>query len=134
MGIEIAAREVYLHNIPDKTGKRNGIPSVKEREATNRLRAMMLKACRDPWGPDLAIKIFCDLDAVFFCGRLRGHVCVTWADEGEFPDGDVFGHTVFVGEGKAVIQLNGRFLFFGWGVRDGRVFTQMLATVLHEMV
>ena len=108
--------------------------SGNEREATHRLRAMMEKACRDSWGPELAVKAFCDLDAVFFRGKLRGHVCVTWADVGEFPDGNVFGHTVFLGRGKAVIQLNARFLFFDWGYRDGRVFAQMLATVLHEMV
>lgn len=107
---------------------------MKEQHAIDRLLAMLEKACQEPWGPDLAIKVFCDLDAVFFGGKLKGHVCITWADVGEFPERNVFGHTIFLGQGKAVIQLNAQFVFFDWGVEDGRLFAQMLATVLHEMV
>ena len=107
---------------------------MKEQQAIDRLLAMLAKACQESWGPDLAIKIFCDLDVVFFAGKLRGHVCITWADVEEFPERNVFGHTVFLGQGKAVIQLNAQFVFFDWGVEDGRLFAQMLAMVLHEMV
>ena len=32
------------------------------------------------YGPDIVIKAFKDLETVFFGGRLRGNVCVQWAD------------------------------------------------------
>ena len=131
VSIKTAAREIFEHNDSKRTER---ILPVKEREAIDRLLAMLEKACQDPWGPDLAIKTFCDLDAVFFRGKLKGHVCITWVDVGEFPERNVFGHTIFLGQGKAVIQLNAQFVFFDWGVEDGRLFAQMLATVLHEML
>ena len=97
---------------------------------------MMLDNGRYDWrGPDLAIKAFCDLDTVFFRGRLKGHVCVSWADTKEFPPGKArFGQTVCLGQGKALIQLNVHFIFIGWNCRDGRLLIQMHATVLHEMM
>ena len=32
-------------------------------------------------GPDIVVKAFADLDAVFFGGRLRGNVVVSWASD-----------------------------------------------------
>ena len=131
VSVKTAAREIFDHNNPER---RKRIPSGKEQEAIHRLLTMLENACRESWGPDLAIKVFCDLDTVFFRGKLRGHVCITWADLGEFPDRNVFGHTIFLGRGKAVIQLNAQFMFFDWGRTDGQLLNQTLATVLHEMM
>lgn len=119
-----AAREVFDHNDPKRT------PSAAEDEAIDRLLTAFENAGKEPWGPDIAIKAFCDLDKVFFCGRLKGHVCLTWRSDRSF-ERDCFGNTFHLGGGKCVIQLNAYCIFFT--PRDGSSFVQMFATLLHEM-
>ena len=119
-----AAREVFDHNHPTR------IPSVAEDDAMSRLMTAFGKAGREPWGPDLAIKAFCDLDKVFFCGRLKGHVCLTW-DADSICGNDCWGSTQYMEQGKCVILLNADQIFFH--SRDGLGFVQMFSTLLHEM-
>ena len=119
-----AAREVFDHNHPTR------IPSVAEDEAMSRLMTAFGKAGREPWGPDLAIKAFCDLDKVFFCGRLKGHVCLTW-DSDSICGNDCWGSTQYLEKGKCVILLNADQIFFH--SPDGLGFVQMFSTLLHEM-
>lgn len=120
----IAAREVYDHNNPKRT------PSAAENEAIKRLIAEFENAGQKPWGPDLAIKAFCDLDKVFFCGRLKGHVCLTWKPDGTFAEPS-YGETAYLGDGKCVIKLNAYTILVC--PKDESSFVQMFSTLLHEM-
>lgn len=122
--IRIAAQEVFDYNDPTRT------PSVAESEAISRLITGFKLAGQKFWGPDLAIKTFCDLDEVFFCGRLRGHVCLTWQPDRFFAK-HLLGHTVYLGGGKCVIELNADNIFFH--PVSYSCFNQMFATLLHEM-
>ena len=122
--VRTAAREVFDHNHPTR------IPSVAEDEAMSRLMTAFEKARREPWGPDLAIKAFCDLDKVFFCGRLKGHVCLTW-DADSVCGKDCWGSTQYLDKGKCVILLNADHIFHH--PPDGLGFVQMFSTLLHEM-
>lgn len=120
----IATREVFDHNHPERA------PSAAENEAISRLVTGFKNAGQEPWGPDLAIKAFCDLDQVFFCGRLKGHVCLTWKRDRSFKR-NCFGCTYYLEDGKCVIQLNAHGIFFSPEV--GPSFIQMFSTLLHEM-
>ena len=120
----IAAREVYDHNDPKRQ------PSAAEDEAIGRLVTGIKNANWHPWGPDLAIKAFCDLDKVFFCGRLRGHVCLSWRSYRAFQV-ECWGETCYLGDGKTVIHLSADAIFF-WP-EGAWIFVQMFATLLHEM-
>ena len=119
-----AALDVFNHNHPTR------IPSVAEDEAMSRLMTAFGKARREIWGPDLAIKAFCDLDKVFFRGRLKGHVCLTW-DADSVCGNDCWGSTQYLEKGKSVILLNADQIFFH--APDGLGFVQMFSTLLHEM-
>ena len=77
------------------------------------------------WSPDLIIKAFCDLDIVFFGGKLRDHVCVRWLP---YPEKRL-GETVYLGEGKCAIRLNADTIL----LNHPRPFERMFATMLHEM-
>lgn len=122
--VRTAAREVFDHNHPER------IPSVGEDEAMSRLMTAFRNARLETWGPDLAIKAFCDLDKVFFCGRLKGHVCLTWEAESAF-DSPCWGSTHYLEKGKCVILLYADPIFFN--SRDRVGFVQMFSTLLHEM-
>lgn len=124
MDAKIAAREVFDHNDPKRT------PSPAEDQAIARLIAAFENACQGPWGPDLAIKAFSDLDKIFFCGRLTGHVCLTWKPTDSFTKNSN-AHTIYLGQGKCVIQMDAHDIFFV--PEDGSGFVQMFATLLHEM-
>lgn len=119
-----ASREIFDHNQPKR------VPSAAEGRAIKRLLEGFKNACQKYWGPDLAVKAFCDLDEVFFCGRLRGHVCLTWRADASFKH-YCFGETTFLKGGKCVIGLNAYAIFCGLEVISG--FAQMFATLLHEM-
>ncbi len=118
----IAAREVFEHNDPTR------IPSVAENEAIRRLDTVFKDAAQRFWGPDLAIKAFCDLDKVFFCARLTGHVYLSWKRN---IGRGVWGKTGYLWRGKAVILLGAYNIFFH--PEGGSGFVHMFATLLHEM-
>ena len=67
-----ASLDIFKHN--DLRRK----PGDSERDAIKRLSEAMAEGRQGFWGPDLIIKAFCDLDIVFFRGRLRGHVHIRW--------------------------------------------------------
>ncbi len=119
----IAAREVFEHNDPTR------IPSAAENEAIRRLDTAFKDAAQGFWGPDLAFKAFCDLDKVFFCARLTGHVCLSW--QPHIGRGLLWGSTGYLGRGKAVIILDAYNIFFHTEGESG--FVQMFTTLLHEM-
>jgi len=91
-----------------------------------------------PYGPDLAIKVFDDLDIVFFGGLLRNNVLVTWTNcqwDDNFAcnsAGCSYGYTLnrHSSGGQAYIRLNAKKLF-----NDARScpFQAMMCTLLHEM-
>ena len=119
-----AACEIFDHNDQKR------IPSAAEKEAISRLITGFKNAGREYWGPDLAIKAFCDLDKVFFCGRLKGHVCLTWKPDSSFKS-ELYASTLNLGAGKCVIQLNADLHFSFPFV--ALIFNQMFDTLLHEM-
>ena len=91
-------------------------------------------ANRLSWTPDLIIKAFCDLDRVFFLGKLRGHVYVKWRSSSSFarrPSSTyIFGQTIALGGGKAELRLNTDAIFASTRLS---AFKEMWRTMLHEM-
>lgn len=128
VSIRQAALDIFQHNALRRT------PSAKEVEAIDRLCIMIDNAFHGFWGPDVAIKCFCDLDTVFFRGKLRGHVCITWAGPKEIKR-DFYGSTLTLGHGygKALIQLSAHDIFLEPGPWHEEPLTQTLITILHEM-
>lgn len=110
----------------------------KEPDALERLQAGI---GLDPWGPDLIVKAFKDLDRAFFKGTLMGNVRVIWKcredwDEfshrwGRTAEDDAFGITSMYRHAQCTIVLNARRLLHNWEVQN--VFRQMWRTLLHEM-
>lgn len=118
-----ACLDIFQHN--DSRRK----PGKMEREAIGRVSKAIATWRNRSWGPDLIIKAFCDLDIIFFGGRLRGHVCVRWLPDWSPAGHTLWGTTVFLGEGKCAIRLNADTILLD----DGRPFECMFATILHEM-
>lgn len=104
-------------------------PGNLERDAIERLSEAIADGRQGSWGPDLIIKAFCDLDIVFFVGRLRGHVCVRWLPDWSARGSTTLGTTVFLGEGKCAIRMNADTILR----HHPRPFERMFATMLHEM-
>ena len=121
----IAAREIFDHNDLNRS------PSAAEEDAIGRLREGFKRAATETWGPDLAIKAFCDLDKVFFGGRLRGHVCLAWKSAKSLNFQPILGVTSYLGKAKCVIHLNADSLFLEPNPRSS--FATMFETLLHEM-
>ena len=125
-----ASQVVFLHNQPGRN------LSDREYDAMLRLEDLILGVFsgRKQWTPDIIIKVFCDLDRVFFLGNLRGHVYVKFKSGDAFPparrDHCHFGRTIPLGGGKAKIHLNADALF---GPYEGPSFKEMFRIVLHEM-
>ena len=119
-----AAREIHDHN------RLSRAPSNAERRALIRLDAALDDAHGDHWGPDLIIKAFCDLDTVFFNGRLRGHVSVAWKAASEMSS-TLYGGTNFLSQGKCQIGLNTEGIILD--LSSSKAFKQMWSTMLHEM-
>lgn len=104
-------------------------------EAIDRLQAGL--SIHD-WKPDLVIKAFCDLDIVFFDGKLRGKTTIHWRRKSWWihEARSLNGHrrelarTDYLGNGKAAIHLN------AWGILldSPNAKTTMWSVVLHEMV
>ena len=119
-----ATREVVGCNNPRRT------LSSYEHDAIRRLKHAVYNASRRPWGLDLIIKMFLDLDAVFFGGVLRGYVCVSWRARTFFFDAErSLGTTRSCSSpGHAVIYLNVEEIDLG-----PTRFQNMCRTMLHEM-
>lgn len=90
-----------------------------------------------PWGPDLVIKAFKDLDIAFFKGTLLGNVRVRWKGRQECNKlmgiTDLFlGVTIPEGHAQCRIILNAYTILVD--SREGVIpFRQMWRTILHEM-
>ena len=118
-----ATFDIFEHN------KLSRKPGILEQEAIERLNRAIVAGRAGSWGPDLIIKAFCDLDVVFFRGRLRGQVCVRWLPDWSAPGRTVWGCCVFRGRGKCAIRLNVDTI-----LRDHpHPFECMFGTMLHEM-
>lgn len=89
-----------------------------------------------PWGPDLAIKAFEDLDLTFFNGKLSGHVQVGWVKRSKYRrhfGGSSWGVTEKGAHAQCKIFLNAYKIF----VDDYATpipFREMWRTLIHEMV
>ena len=79
------------------------------------------------WGPDLIIKMFADLDLIFFHGKLLGNVLVRW----RVLEPGVLGSTKPFEGNQAGIQLNPKMVFDFQ--RSESPFQMMFGTMLHEM-
>ena len=119
-----AAQEIHDHN------RLSRAPSNAERRALSRLDAALDNAHGDHWGPDLIIKAFCDLDTVFFNGRLRGHVSIAWRPASEMVQ-TLYGGTNYLSQGKCHIGLNAEGIILEQS--SSKAFKQMWSTMLHEM-
>lgn len=120
-----ATLEIVEHSNP-----RRRIKSY-EREALYRLSDAMHAAARHPWGPDLVIKAFLDLDIVFFRGALRGYVRVAWKGREHFSDGGESQGYTRPNEswpGHSQIHLNAEAILLG-----RCPFRDMFSSLLHEM-
>lgn len=119
-----ATLKIVQHNDP-----RRQLPSY-ELEALGRLSRAVHDASQHPWGPDLVIKSFLDLDIVFFGGALGGYVSISWKDKVYFDyGGKSQGFTTDSPRpGHALIYLNAEAILL-----SPRPFSHMFSTVLHEM-
>lgn len=124
----VSARQATLE-IVQHNDLRRRLPSY-EREALRRLSIAVHNASQRPWGPDLVIKTFLDLDVVFFGGALGGYVAVSWKDKYGFAaEGESQGRTETCPLlGHAQIYLNAKAILLG-----PSPFSHMFSTVLHEM-
>ena len=95
----------------------------------------------DPWGPDLVIKAFKDLDLAFFKGTLLGNVRVKWMCRTEWlktidPRCDspmeVVGYTQPGPHAQCAIALNAHHHLLN-AHRTPNPFREMWRTLLHEM-
>lgn len=118
-----ASLDILEHN------KLHRRPGSSELEAIERLSKAIDTGRAGSWGPDLIIKAFCDLDAVFYRGRLRGHVCVRWLPDWSERGHTIWGSTVFLAKGKSAIRMNAKTIL----LKHPEPFERMFATMLHEM-
>ena len=132
MSASQANREIVQHNDQRK------VLSSHERDAIERLVSSLNDAGRCRWGPDLIIKMFPDLDIVFFGGVLRGHVRVLWGTSEDWAmlkhvtKKDDRGATTSIRHsGRASIWLNAKAIFLEPVATTP--LSAMLATMLHEM-
>ena len=122
-----ATLDICKHNAPGRT------LSDEENKAVDRLCTMIDNALRGSWGPDVVIKCFHDLDTVFFGGKLKGHVRITWSPPGEFQGQKGYARTRHLGHHKALIQLNAELIFLKPGHYYETPLRWTLACMLHEM-
>lgn len=92
----------------------------------------------EPWGPDLVIKAFKDLDLAFFKGTLQGNVRVKWKcrkdwEKGYAPLRDhCLGMTIPDAHAQCRIALNAHSILLNPHVTPNP-FREMWRTLLHEM-
>lgn len=98
-----------------------------ERAAMKRLTAGVEQSAELGWGPDLIVKMFADLDLVFFNGKLLGNVCIFW----QILSPIVVGDTLRLPGNQARIRLNPQQMFLSPHVESP--FKAMFSAMLHEM-
>ncbi|KAF6218262.1 hypothetical protein HO133_006224 [Letharia lupina] len=126
-----ASREIIEHNDQRRS------PSSCEQDAIRCLARALDEAESGPWGPDLIIKCFCDLDIVFFGGVLQGNVRVGWGSAHELAMleealRDNYGITIHTQPGRVDIFLNARGIFSNPNAAVS-LFRAIFSTMLHEM-
>lgn len=103
----------------------------REAAALGRLQDELEDVKQICWGPDIIIKMFADLDLVFFGGWLYGNVIVQRVEEAELPR--AWGKTTPVGGNhdydRVLISLNADHI-----LGCSKPFRQMMETTLHGMV
>ncbi len=121
-----ADREIVEHNDPRRT------PSRSEAAAIRRLVGSIRRCEWHLWGPDIVIKAFLDLDQIFFCGRLKDIVRVVWKSNLNRPGmaGNCARDSSDPNSGRREIWLNANEILLA---HNRYPFTEMWATVLHEM-
>ena len=86
------------------------------------------------FGPDLVIKTFADLDRIFFGGRLRGHVAVSWVDNLSHGTRGAYGVTEFHKPGSCHIKLSAEAILLQKWTKVGKnPVATSFGTTLHEM-
>ena len=86
------------------------------------------------FGPDLVIKTFADLDRIFFGGRLRGNVAVSWVDKLSHGTRGAYGVTSFHKPGSCHIKLSAEAILLQKWTKVGKnPVATMFGTTLHEM-
>lgn len=115
-------------------------PSFAEDDAISNL-ANVVHDRTYRYHPDIVIKAFDDLDTVFFGGRLRGNVLVSWANSAECAEIEREIGEFFFGctqcsypeeKGQARILLNARAMFLE-NFEDENPLRAMFCTLLHEV-
>lgn len=104
-----ATSEIVCHN--KETRK---VPPL-ESAVINRLIDAILDAEQYGYGPDIIVKVFADLDLVFFDGRLRGNVVRPQLGE----------------SGQCRVKLNAKTILLN--LSTDTPFKTMFGTMLHEM-
>ncbi|CAD6566676.1 MAG: hypothetical protein ASARMPREDX12_008790 [Alectoria sarmentosa] len=86
------------------------------------------------FGPDLVIKTFADLDRIFFGGRLRGHVAVSWVSNLSSGTRGAYGVTEFHKPGSCHIKLSAEAILLQKWTKVGKnPVATSFGTTLHEM-
>ena len=130
-----ATREIILHN---HTTRR--VPPIELIAIDNLQRVIYFVQKRMDFSPDLAIKMFADLDLIFFCGRLQDHVIVQCVKASDCTNmaasrGGQMAATIPLPDkrGKCLIRLNADLLLLQQDYEDDDPLRLILATLLHEM-
>ena len=122
---EQATREIVLRN---SENRRESDFEQTEWEAMERLSRGVEQSRATGWSPDIIIKMFADLDLVFFNGALLGNITLCWRE----MEPDLFGLTSSRPGNQADIMLNPLSILLRRGVYSNP-FCQMFQTTLHEM-
>ena len=122
---EPATQEIVDHN---SESRREPDFGRLEWEAMGRIAEGVSQSTERGWDPDLIIKMFADLDLVFFKGALLGNITLRWREMGR----NVFGVTSSRHGNQADIALNPLTILLTGGFYQSP-FRQMFSTLLHEM-
>ena len=80
VSLVVATEEIEYHNSAIRPH------SIPEIHSIENLQKGIINAAQKPWGLDIIIKMFADIDRVFFMGVLKGNVRVRWEDRQNFVD------------------------------------------------
>lgn len=126
-----ATREVMLHNHITRRVPPSELAAIDTLRTT-----VYAMEKRMEFGPDLAVKVFADLDLLFFGGRLRDHVRVRWIKASEHPRFAAAPTRLWAtttrlpGHGKCLILMNADYHL---RQKNDDPLRAMFGTLLHEM-